>query len=385
MDNPFLNVGYISPLYFCDRERETQELWDSVDGHHSITLHSIRRMGKTGQIHHLFYTLRKRPRKYLPIYVDIYDTKDEAAFVNALVSAVLPTVERRSSLIGKVSQFFGRYRPAISVDNLTGNPSVRLEIRDSEDVKISLDTLFGMIGSTVKRQVVLAIDEFQQIESYGDSLIAASLRKHLQQMPNLTFLFSGSEQHMLMELFGSPKKALFNTTQLYPLGKIDPDAYHQFIIFHFKQGLRSISSSIVDDILDWTKGHTYYTQTVCQRLYSMTSKSVEKADLERVKYQLLKEHEAVFHTYRSILSRAQWKLLSAIGQAGKVSAPTSSGFISRYNLGSHSTVRQSLRSLGRRSVDLCYTRCAHGQTCVSSLQCVFVSLAGALRLSAVQI
>ncbi len=48
--NPFICNGYEGPLYFCDREKETEEMCSTLKNRRNITLVSPRRMGKTGLI-----------------------------------------------------------------------------------------------------------------------------------------------------------------------------------------------------------------------------------------------------------------------------------------------------------------------------------------------
>jgi len=48
---------------FCDREEETQFIIDNAKNGVNTTLFSIRRMGKTGLIHHVFALMRGLARK----------------------------------------------------------------------------------------------------------------------------------------------------------------------------------------------------------------------------------------------------------------------------------------------------------------------------------
>jgi len=54
LQNPFVTGGYVSPEYFCDREKETGQLLRSIQNGNNVTLISTRRMGKSGLIHHCF-------------------------------------------------------------------------------------------------------------------------------------------------------------------------------------------------------------------------------------------------------------------------------------------------------------------------------------------
>ena len=60
MNNPFLIVGYQGPEYFCDREKETEVILSALHNGRNITLVSPRRMGKTGLIKNVFYTLTRK-------------------------------------------------------------------------------------------------------------------------------------------------------------------------------------------------------------------------------------------------------------------------------------------------------------------------------------
>lgn len=48
LNNPFVTSGYIAPEYFCDRERETEELLRWLVNENNVAIISTRRMGKTG-------------------------------------------------------------------------------------------------------------------------------------------------------------------------------------------------------------------------------------------------------------------------------------------------------------------------------------------------
>ena len=60
MYNPFILFGYAGPEYFCDRERETEELMSALRNGRNITLRSPRRIGKTGLIMHAFERIKQK-------------------------------------------------------------------------------------------------------------------------------------------------------------------------------------------------------------------------------------------------------------------------------------------------------------------------------------
>ena len=98
---------------------------------------------------------------------------------------------------------------------------------------------------------------------------------------------------------------------------------------------------------DLFEGHTWFIQHVFNRLYDMSGKDtpacVESA-LESVKY-ILDVFSSSFQEIFVRMSERQRALLIAIAKSGKVQAPTSFEFISRFNLRSASAVQGALRPL----------------------------------------
>ncbi|MFC0655582.1 hypothetical protein [Mongoliitalea lutea] len=75
---------------------------------------------------------------------------------------------------------------------------------------------------------------------------------------------------------------------------------------------------MVDEVLEWTKCHTYYVQMLCNRLYQLPNRQYLKEDWQKCAKDILKEQEAFFIHYRTLLSPQQWKLLVAIAKTGEV-------------------------------------------------------------------
>lgn len=50
VNNPFILYGYESEEYFCDRKKETEQLYSLVRNGNNVALIAPRRIGKTGLI-----------------------------------------------------------------------------------------------------------------------------------------------------------------------------------------------------------------------------------------------------------------------------------------------------------------------------------------------
>ena len=83
LNNPFVTSGYIAPEYFCDRERETEELLRWLVNENNVAIISTRRMGKTGLIQHCFH-LKEIKENYLQDGVQT-ELKHEIGFDDFIV------------------------------------------------------------------------------------------------------------------------------------------------------------------------------------------------------------------------------------------------------------------------------------------------------------
>ena len=342
---PFPTTGYFGGDYFCDREEEFETLARNVRGGSSTTLVALRRMGKTALIRHLQSKLEK---DHTGVYVDILPTESMADLLNSLATGMARMVPERTSLGKQVWKFLKSLRPVVSYENLSGIPTLSLS-QDPDQGKRSIEEIFGFLEQQPK-PVILAIDEFQQILQYKEQQVDAWLRSRIQDLKNVRFVFAGSQQHLINELFADPSRPFYRSSQFLKLGKIDREIYHAFIAAKFNAHARQIDAATIDAVLDWTMGYTYYVQLLCNRIFLSSQRKVRHNLWKEEATRLLKEQDFVFYAYRDMLTASQWKLLKAVASDGVVRMPTSHDFLTRHGLGTSATVLQSLKTLQKKEL-----------------------------------
>lgn len=340
LSNPFITTGYQGSEYFCDREEETRTLMGNLVNGQSTTLVAIRRIGKTGLIRH---TLSLLPKGHTGIYLDILPTESLKDLLNTLATSVFTTIPEKSKPGGKIIDFIKSLRPVIAFDPLTGLPQVTVDVRPGE-AEPHIHAVLGYLEE-YPQAVVIAIDEFQQILNYPEKNTDAFLRSIIQSLNNIRFIFSGSQQHLMAQLFSDPSRPFYQSAGFLKIDKIKPEVYAPFIHLHFRNGGINAEMETIHGMLDWTDHHTYYVQLLCNRVYASGIKKVDDGTWKEQAARLLQEQEIVFFKYRDLLTKQQWNLLKAIAHEGTVYYPTSKDFISKYDLGSPATVLRSLQAL----------------------------------------
>ena len=307
--NPFVLTGYVSPDYFCDRQKETDKIISALLNGRNITLASPRRMGKTGLIHHVFHNMQEN-NDVKCFYVDLYQTDSLELLVKKLADTI----------------------PGFKVDVEPGQ------------AEYSLSEIFAYMEQSDYRCFV-AFDEFQTIAGDADKNIEALLRSYIQRLTNVNFIFSGSQRHVLENMFVSASRPFYQSTQMMPLGTIDENAYYMFS----SEKMRKIGQSIDRDTFDYiyTKlsSHTWYVHTLLNRLYETGYETINKDTVDEILSDILLENEGTFQTFLRLVTPIQTRVLYAIASEGSIKEIQGKAFLTKYQLGAASTVKTAVKSL----------------------------------------
>ena len=340
LKNPFVTEGFVSKDYFCDRETELADMLQALDSGRNLTLYSPRRMGKTGLILRAFAECQD----ITCYYMDIMNTTCLKDFVNQLASEIIGSMDRPlDKLLNTITNISKRLRPVINVDTLTGTPSVTLNLERGQE-EHTLKDIFEYLKQSGKR-CYIAIDEFQQIAFYPETNVEALLRSYIQFIPNCSFIFAGSKKHLMIEMFSSPKRPFYQSTQPLSLKPIERDKYYQFATQWFHQAGSELSEECFFHIYDTVYGHTWYIQYWLSKLFDMAGATVTMQDVNQCLDKILIESEDEYLTYIQLLTSSQIQVITAIAKEGKALQPFATHFLTKYPLPALSTVRSSLNRL----------------------------------------
>ena len=348
--NPFIDVGYRGPQYFCDREGETELLINYIRNKTNTTLFAFRRLGKTGLIKHVFHKLKKE-KNIACIYVDIQGTNNKNDFINQLATSIYNTFPEKTNIGATIIKAIKSLSPTIQFDALTGQPSVSIITSHIAEQQNTISSLLQFIDKQ-NIQVVFAIDEFQQILSYPEKNIEAILRTEMQQLTNTSFIFCGSNQNMMHEIFNSAKRPFFASCTYLHLDYINDKKYAHFIKRTYDKHNKTISNEAVEFICTWTMRHTFYTQYLCNAIFSKYNTDINLTKVKETASDIISIQEGKFYQYRNLLTASQWKLLKAIAKEERLTKPHSKELILKYAIGTSSMVSRGIDSLLKKEMIL---------------------------------
>ncbi len=343
-ENPFIYQGYVSPEYFCDRTDETEELMANLRNGRNTTLISPRRIGKSGLIKNAFYHIREVDKDAICIYIDIFATKNQHDFVQLLGTAVAQHImSYQQKALKRLLEFFGSWRPVFSADPLTGMPTVSVSIEPSQSV-MTLKGIFDFLEQS-RQKVYIAIDEFQQITYYPDQDLEAKLRSYIQFAPNVHFIFSGSKQHLMAQMFQSPDRPFYQSTASMGLAPLHEEIYYDFTQSFFEAKRGSISKEVFSTIYQRFSGITQNVQQVLSRLYEVERNVENEQQVKDAIRHIVNRNSMQYEALVGFLTDNQLSLLKAIAKRDCVISPQANDFIKQYDLPSASSVKTALTVL----------------------------------------
>lgn len=349
--NPFVVGRYVSDEYFCDREKETEFLLKQVDNGRNVAIISPRRMGKTGLIQHFFHREELNERFFL-FFVDIYATSSLAEFVYLLSKAIYDELRpRKRAWVERFFRIVASMRVGFKLDALTGEPGLDISLGEIRTPMRTLEEIFQYLESA-DRPCLVAIDEFQQIGTYGESGVEALLRTRIQQCRQTQFIFSGSKRHMMAAMFNSPAKPFYQSAVSMGLEAIPGNVYLNFVTGMFRKYGKCIEPAVVKTVYQKYEGCTWFVQMMMNELFALTAQG-ECCNMDKVrvaKENVIHSQEGAYKELLAQLAPRQKAVLQAIAKDGRVSGITSASFISRYGLLSASSVQSAVKSLLKNDI-----------------------------------
>lgn len=347
LDNPFIEYGYFGPEYFCDREEETDMLMDALLNGSNVTLMAPRRVGKTGLIHHTFERMKARHREIQCFYVDIFPTKTFEQMVQFVANVVMGKLDTPTQAMKRrLSTFVAALRPTMTPDPVTGMPTFSVTV-EPDTARQTLMQVFEYIKAS-GQPCFLALDEFQQVSRYSELGADAFIRSIIQQVPNLHIIFSGSQQHLLADMFMSPQHPFFNSSQIMSIKEIDAAKYLAFANGFFAKQKRQMDAQAFNCLYELVDGQTWYVQKILNRLYRKAVGPLDEATIGEVVNSIIAEQEITYQSAYNLLTDNQARLLTAVACEHTVKAPTSHEFVRKYRLPAPSSIKVALQALSEK-------------------------------------
>ena len=283
MMNPFKFGTIVESSFFTDRRIELQHIKSVLNSENHLILISPRRFGKTSLV---VKALQESERKH--IMLNLQSVVSVEDFASRLLKEVFK-IYKFEKLKYMIKNF--RVVPTLSINPMTDG--VDVAIQPMVDSRVIIEDVFSLLQmlATEDDRLIVVFDEFQEIKSI-DKNLDRLLRSIIQLHKNINYLFLGSQESMMREIFEKKKSPFFHFGQLLNLDKIP---YEDFKLYLYDRlSFMDDADRVCDEILDFTKCHPYYTQQLASQVWEKGKNGEMENIVEEAINRLLEFHDLNF-------------------------------------------------------------------------------------------
>lgn len=305
----------VSDYNFIGRKEEIRRLKMNFEEGINTILISPRRWGKTSLVRKVCDVVDRK--KVIPVFVDIFKCKTEYELYNALAEAVLKQTASKAELwMDNARDFIARLSPKVSFSPEPYSEfALSLGISPKTHAPEEILSLAEEIAQKKQKRIVVCIDEFQQIGEMADSIsIQKRLRSVWQHQRLTSYCLFGSKKHTMMNVFQKRNMPLYQFGDFKFLDKIPTETWVEYIVQHFKDRQRTISTEQAAKICQLVDNYSSYVQQLSWLVFSLIDEGQVVTDehLKQGVKDLLNSQEQLFMQQIEPLTAYQMNFLRCI-------------------------------------------------------------------------
>ena len=266
------------------RETDVREITTALGAGSNLVVAGPRRTGKTSVCDAAVGRLAKRG--FYVVSIDLFRIASAAEFAEAFVAA---TLANRSALRRVIHQT--RRAGRVVADALQTSAVIKSKAQLGEELEIVfspglaardperyLDYALGLPGRIAdadRKQVVVFFDEFQEIggahQPYGDpDRLTKRMRAIFQRTSGVSYLFAGSLEHLMRDLFTPSYRGLHQFGGFHDLRPIDAEAWSDGLNERFEADDCEVEPAALERIVEYGEGQPRSTMLIAQKSHLAT-------------------------------------------------------------------------------------------------------------------
>ncbi len=250
MDNPFKFGSLVDAQYFTDRVKELDYIVQFLQSENHLVLISPRRFGKSSLVKK---AVEHTHRPYIWLNMQSVLSKED------LAAKLLKAIINRYKF-EKVKYFIRNFRiiPSVNINPMTDEVSVSFQ-PSADTGMTAIEDVMAILQKVSEpgNRPIVVFDEFQSILEV-DKNIDKQLRAIMQEQSGINYIFLGSQESMMTDIFERVKSPFYHFGMLMRLSKIPYEDFKTYLTDRISP-LTSDAEQVADEILAFTGCHPYYT------------------------------------------------------------------------------------------------------------------------------
>jgi uncharacterized protein len=266
------------------RRQDVEEIAAAIQGRTNLVIAGPRRTGKTSVCEAAL--VKARAAGFYTASIDLFRIADAAELAEALSAAVLSNRSQIRKLIARVRS---AGRGVLSASQTAAVLKAQQELGDAVEVVFSpgfaardpekalhaaLELPEKVARADGKRFIVF-FDEFQEVASdrrpYGNpDALTKRMRAIFQRTGHVSYLFAGSLEHVMRDLFAPSDRAFSGFGGFRRLRPITAEEWRAGIRRRFKADGCSVSDDALGQLVAYGDGHPRVTMLICRQAHLLS-------------------------------------------------------------------------------------------------------------------
>jgi hypothetical protein len=352
VENPFKYGGVVRGPFFADRREELAELAREMSNLNKVFLISPRRFGKTSLLANLLDQLQEEG--FGTAYIDLNGHTDLRSFAVGFTQATSIALETSTDKLVKMFASMKRLRPRLQAGP-DGEISAGLEMATADKEAIPA-LIEGMrhaeeLAGRKKKKLIVVIDEFSDLEKYDGRTVEKAFRSEVQQHAHIGYIFSGSEESVMLSMAKDRNRAFYRLGRIMELGPINRKDYLDFIFRWFKQGSYHVEKQDLESIIEQGRDVPYNVQRLCHVLWdkAQADMRVTPSRIQTLPTIIAEQDSPHFELLWRTATPQQKDLLLALSKEPDAK-PFSKDFQLTHGIGPSSSIKASLDSIVKKGI-----------------------------------
>ena len=302
------------------RRDDLRELTTRLEAGTHLIVAGARRTGKTSVCEAAL--ARAARRGAYTAKVDLFRVSDASELAGALASAVIANRStahralRRARSAGRAALSAAQARALVKMVGELGE-GVEVALTPglaAQDPERALDLALELperVARADGKRLILFFDEFQELASarrpYGDpDAVTNRMRAVFQRSGAVSYLFAGSIEHVMRDLFAPSRRAFSGFGSFYALRPIDPEDWRAGVADRFVADGCEVSEAALRRLVELGGSHPRATMRIAQQTHLVSVElDTREIDLDLVQVGFERALEGDRPTMEQIVERVR--------------------------------------------------------------------------------
>jgi len=275
---------------FIDRKKHLPLFRAYLDNNQHIMIKAPRRFGKTSLIKQIF----EYEKRYPYIYIDIRLNHSLEYLAKQILDKGYEFVKIQNFIQQSKNSLFSLLQSikSISIPDIA-EISIDILSKQTEPIELFIHTLDTVNKIAISKNINIKVifDEFQDITNLYEKNILEVLRSIAQHHENITYVFLGSIESVMTEIFENKSSPFFHFASVIKLDGLDIDELFSYTKEQFDTKNIKYDEDALYQTLSFLEGHPEYSAKVLQTLYINTileNKPIDKqSSLDAISFRVI--------------------------------------------------------------------------------------------------